>query len=59
MAISEQARLETIQRTARSRDPAILLGYAIFAIVLMIAIYLGSMSSGTAPVDFASMTVFP
>jgi hypothetical protein len=59
MAIAEQARLETIQHTARSRDTAILFGYLIFAIVLLIAIYLGSMSSGTAPGDFASMTVFP
>jgi len=59
MAIAEQARLDTIQHTARSHDTAILFGYSIFAIVLLIAIYLGSMSSGTAPADFASMTVFP
>jgi uncharacterized membrane protein len=59
MAIAEQARLETIQRTTQSHDTAILLGYSIFAIVLLIAIYLASMSSGTAPGDFASMTVFP
>ena len=59
MAIAKQARLDTIQHTARSHDTAILLGYVIFSIALMIAIYLGSMSSGTAPGDFASMTVFP
>ena len=32
--------------------------YAAFAIVLLLAIYLGSVSSGT-PSDFATLTVFP
>jgi hypothetical protein len=30
-----------------------------FAIVLVFAIYFGALSSGTAPGDFATMTVFP
>ena len=59
MQIAQQTRFETAQREVRSRDMTILLGYAAFAIVLLIAIYLGSMSSGTAPGDFATMTVFP
>jgi hypothetical protein len=59
MAIAERARFDTLQHTARSHDTAIILGYSIFAIVLLIAIYLDSMSSGTASGDFASMTVFP
>jgi hypothetical protein len=59
MAIAEQTRFETTQREVVNYDAAILLGYSIFATVLLIAVYLGSMSSGTAPGDFASMTVFP
>jgi hypothetical protein len=59
MQIAQQTRFETAQREVRSRDMTILLGYAAFAIVLLIAIYLGSMSSGTAPGDFATMTAFP
>jgi hypothetical protein len=59
MQIAQQTRFETAQREVRSRDMTILLGYAAFAIVLLIAIYLGSMSSGTVPGDFATMTVFP
>jgi hypothetical protein len=33
--------------------------YPAFAIVLLFAIYLGSVSSGTAPSDLATLTVFP
>jgi hypothetical protein len=59
MQIAQQTRLEAAPREIRSHDMTILLGYAFFAIVLLIAIYLGSMSSGMAPGDFAAMTVFP
>jgi len=59
MEIAQQPRFETAQREVRSHDLTILLGYAAFAIVLLIAIYFGSMSSGTASGDFATMTVFP
>jgi hypothetical protein len=59
MAIVEHARFDSLQPTARSHDTAIILGYSIFAILILIAIYLDSMSSGTASSDFASMTVFP
>lgn len=58
MEIVEQSRFETT-RDVRSYDAAILLGYAVFAILLLIAMYLDSMSSGTATAAFASMTVFP
>jgi hypothetical protein len=61
MAITEQF---TTQRQAedvevKSYDMSILLGYSIFAIVLLIVVYFDSMSPGTASGDFASMTVFP
>jgi hypothetical protein len=58
MEIAEQIRL-TAQSEVNNQDAMILLGYSIFAIVLLIAIYFGSMSSGTVPGDFGSMIVFP
>jgi hypothetical protein len=59
MEIAEQTRFDVAQRQVKSRDAIVLLGYSMFAIVLLIAIYFGSMSSGTAAGDFASMIVFP
>jgi hypothetical protein len=59
MEIAQRTRFETAQRKVRSYDVTILLGYAASAIVLLIAIYLASMSPGTAPGEFVSMTVFP
>jgi hypothetical protein len=59
MEIVQRTRFKTAQREVRSHDVTIVLGYVAFAIVLMIAIYFGSLSSGTAPGDFATMTVFP
>jgi hypothetical protein len=59
MAIVQQASYETAPRDLKSYDYTILIGYAVSAIVLLVVIYLSSMSSGTAPSDFASMTVFP
>jgi hypothetical protein len=44
---------------AKNYDMSILLGYSIFAIVFLVVIYFDSMSPGTAPADFVSMTVFP
>jgi len=44
---------------ASSRDISIILGYSVFALVMLIAIYLAGSGSGTAPADFADMTVFP
>ena len=59
MEIAQQIRFETAQREIKNHDLKILFGYAAFAIVLLIAIYLGSTSSGTAAGDFGTMTVFP
>jgi|GEM_PF-3399912 hypothetical protein len=59
MEIAPQTRLETTQREVRNHDKTILLGYWVVALLLLIGLYLGSMSPGTAPGDFASMIVFP
>ncbi len=59
MEIAEKTRFDVAQRQVKNRDAIVLLGYSMFAIVFLIEIYFGSMSSGTAAGDFASMTVFP
>ena len=59
MEIAELSRFKTVKSEVRGHDVTILLGYSIFAIVLLIAIYFDSMSSGIAPGDLASITVFP
>ena len=59
MAIAQQTRFETTRHEVRSHDVTILLGYSVFAFLLLIGIYWDSMSSGLAPGDLASMTVFP
>jgi hypothetical protein len=59
MAIAQQARLEAASRGAKGHDVTILIGYLFFVIVLLLGIYFGSMSSGTALGDFASTSVFP
>ena len=59
MEIVQQTRFQTTQPVVRSYDVTILLGYSFFVIVLLIAIYFGSMSSGITPGDLATMTVFP
>jgi hypothetical protein len=56
MEIAQRSRLVT---SGRNHDTAILLGYSVLASVFLIALYLASMSAGTAPGDFATMTVFP
>jgi hypothetical protein len=59
MAIVQQTGFETAPSDLKSYDSTIMVGYAAFAIVLLIAIYFASMSSGMAPNEFATMTVFP
>ena len=59
MEIAEQTRFDVAQRQVKNRDEIVLLGYSMFAIVFLIEIYFASMSSGIAPGDLASMTVFP
>jgi len=60
MGIAEQARFDITQRQVKNHGAMIFLGYSIFPIALLIAaIYFGSISSGMAPGDLASMVAFP
>ena len=59
MEIVQQPRFASAKSEVRSRDTTILVGYSILAIVFLVAMYFASMSSGIAPADFATMTVFP
>jgi hypothetical protein len=59
MEIAQQSGFEATRREVGSHDSTILVGYSVFAVLFLIAIYWGAMSSGIAPGDFASMTVFP
>jgi hypothetical protein len=58
MAIAQRTGFETARSEVKSYDMSIVLGYAAFAVVLLIAIYLGAISGGM-PGDFAAMTVYP
>jgi hypothetical protein len=59
MALAQQIRLPAAKSSERSHDVAILLGYSIFAIAMVIAIYLASGGPGMDAAAFANMTVFP
>ena len=59
MEIAQQTWFETTQRKFRSHDAKILLGYTVFAILLLIGIYWGSLAPALTPDDLASMTAFP
>jgi hypothetical protein len=58
MRIAEQTQF-TAQSEFKNYDAMFFPGYSIVVIVLLTAIYFGSMASGTAPGDLASMIVFP
>jgi len=59
MEIAEQRRFETVKDVVRNHDATIILGYSIFSIAFLIAIYFDSMSPGALPGDLSSMIVFP
>jgi hypothetical protein len=59
METVQQTRFETTQREVRRHDVTILLGYTVFAILLLIGIYWGSLAPALTPDDLASMTAFP
>jgi hypothetical protein len=59
MALAQQVRLSATRSGERSHDMTILLGFSVFAIVMVIAICLASGGAGTDVADFASMSVFP
>lgn len=65
MELTQQVRLAPTNSLAtdgsdvRSHDLSIIIGYAAFALVLMVAIYLAGGEPATSAADLANMTVFP
>jgi hypothetical protein len=59
MEIAQQTRFETAHREVKSHDVPILLGYTVFAVLLLVGIYWGSLAPALTPDELASMTVFP
>jgi hypothetical protein len=59
MRVAESSRSDNTDFEVKDHDAKIMLGYAVFAIALLIAIYAASASPGTAPGEFASMSAFP
>jgi hypothetical protein len=59
MELIQQVRIASAKANAPSRDMSIILNYAAFAGVTLIAIYLAAGGPGTAAADFATMMVFP
>lgn len=59
MELTQKLRFMSAKRGEQSHDMAIVSGYSILAILLLLAIYFASGGPGTAPVDFAAMSVFP
>ena len=57
MAIAEQNHFAT--EKVRNHDASIILGYLIWSIIFLVALYSASMVPGTAPGDFASMVALP
>ena len=59
MRVAENIRRGNSELEVKDYDTLITLSYEIISIVFLAAIYAASMSAGTAPGEFASMTVFP
>jgi hypothetical protein len=59
VTVAENIRSGNSELKVRDYDARIMLGYVIFSIAFLVIIYAASMSAGTAPGEFASMSVFP
>ena len=59
MELAQQVRLASTKSDVRNRDMSIIIGYAAFALVLLVALYLAGGEPGTSAADLANMTVFP
>jgi hypothetical protein len=57
MALAQ--RVASAKVDVPGRDMTIILGYSIFALVMLLAIYLAASGPGTAAADFANMVAFP
>ncbi|MBV9564185.1 MAG: hypothetical protein JOY90_27635 [Bradyrhizobium sp.] len=52
-------QIASTKADAPDRDMSIIFGYSIFAVAMLIAIYIAGGEPGTATGDFANMVVFP
>ncbi len=59
MRVAENIRRDNSELEVKDYDTLIMLSYAIFSIAFLVIIYAAAMSAGTAPGEFASMSVFP
>ena len=59
MSIAHQSRIESAEDDVGYYDTTPSLGYLAFAILLLIAVIWVAKCCGTAPADFALMTVMP
>jgi hypothetical protein len=59
MKVTQPSHINSAALKVKHSDTTILLAYMALTIVFLIAIYMASMSPGTAPGEFSSMTVFP
>ena len=59
MELAQQVRHGAVKGEGRSHEIAIILGYSILAVLMLMAIVLASGGPGVSPEDLASMTVFP
>jgi hypothetical protein len=59
MELAQQVRHGAVKGQERNHEITIILGYSIFAALMLMAIVLASGGPGVSPEDLASMTVFP
>ena len=59
MKVTQPSHINSAKLKVKHYDRTILLAYVALTIAFLIVIYMASMSPGTAPGEFASMTVFP
>jgi hypothetical protein len=59
MGLAQPVQLASTKSDVRSRDFSIMLGYAAFALVMLIVIGMAAGQSGTSPIDLAAVTIFP
>jgi hypothetical protein len=59
MEIVRRARSRMVRHGGTNRDATIMLGYVVFAIVIMILVYLDALSPGVEAGDVATMAVLP
>ena len=57
MALAQQVASAKVD--VPSRDMTIILGYSIFALIMLLAIYLAASGPRTEAADFANMVAFP